>query len=337
MSRVSSAARFLRVAPFSALALAFVLGSAAVPLPAGATDKVLLVSWDGVGRRAIRRLVQWQDIDEAPRACPNRRHAPRFPVACGGYLTCLPTLCGFQIIDSWDSEGKPLTRPQHAQMLSGYSPKTTGVSRNNGLSRLPEGLSIYERLRAALGPALKTVHVAGPKYVSRGVVRYAQRSGAIDYLGRRGGPDRRSGANTTARFVPMLEAAAIGPFFAFVHYKEADVTGHESGADNDAYHEAIVLMDEQLAQLIATLGRVRVAEDTLVLVTTDHGFDGRFHVAREPQILETWIAARNGSLRTDVAAKLLDVTPTVLDAFGVDVSGIAPPLEGTSLLEIVDR
>jgi arylsulfatase A-like enzyme len=134
----------------------------------------------------------------------------------------------------------------------------------------------------------------------------------------------------------MLESVADGPFFAFVHYKDPDATGHESGSANDAYHEAVVLMDERLADLIDTLGRLRAAESTLVLVTTDHGFDGRFHFAREPQIVETWIAAHNGRLRTDIPAKLLDVTPTILDAFGIDASRISPPLEGVSLLEPMD-
>jgi arylsulfatase A-like enzyme len=95
-------------------------------------------------------------------------------------------------------------------------------------------------------------------------------------------------------------------------------------------------MDEQLRDLVDALARLRASEDTLVLVTTDHGFDGRFHVAREPKIIETWIAARNGRLRTDIPAKLLDVTPTILDAFGIDASRIDPPLEGTSLLEPMD-
>ena len=56
--------------------------------------------------------------------------------------------------------------------------------------------------------------------------RNAARNGSIDFYGNRGGPDNRTGANTTKRALPSLLAVAGGPFFAFVHYKEADVTAH---------------------------------------------------------------------------------------------------------------
>jgi hypothetical protein len=253
------------------------------------------------------------------------------PVACGEYLTCLPALCRFQVIDSWDSEGKPLTRPQHAQMLSGYSPQTNGIFRNNGSSRLPLGYTIYERIKAVRSD-VKTIHVAGRKYVSRGVVKYAQRNGALDYYARRGGPDERTGTNTTARIAPMLQEVAAGSFFAFVHYKEADVTGHESGAETAAYREAIISLDHELNSLLDTLGQAGVLADTKVLVTTDHGFLGQFHVSRDTANTETWIAAANLTLDTSVTAKLLDVTATILDMFEVDVSSMDPPLEGSSLL-----
>jgi arylsulfatase A-like enzyme len=252
------------------------------------------------------------------------------PSACGDRLTCLPTLCRFQVIDSWDSEGKPLTRPQHAQMLSGYSPQTNGVYRNNGNTRMPPGYTIYERIKAAR-PEVKTLHVAGRKYVSRGVVKYAQRNGALDYYARRGGPDERTGVNTTLRIAPMLEEVSGGPFLAFVHYKEADVTAHESGAETEVYREAIISLDRELQALLDTLADANAA-DTKVLVTTDHGFLGQFHVSRDPANTDTWIATSNLELRTDVAAKLLDVTPTILDVFDVDTAGIDPPLEGASLL-----
>ena len=72
--------------------------------------------------------------------------------------------------------------------------------------------------------------------------------------------------------------------------------------------------------------------ESSVLVTTDHGFTGRFHVARTGSNVDTWIATLNLTLRTDRYAKLLDVTPTILDYFGISTSSINPVLEGSSLL-----
>lgn len=310
-------------------ALALLLATAQ---PARAGDRMLAVSWDGVARRVLHELLEWQPATETPRDCPSQRFPAVPPQLCGERWTCLPTLCRFQIIDSWDSSGKPLTKPQHAQMLSGYGPDTTGVFRNSGAASMPEGYTVYERLKQSVGPQLKTVHVAGRKYVSMGVVSKATRNGALDVNARRGGPDNRTGVNTTQRVVPLIEEHASGPLFMFVHYKEADVTGHLWGADSDAYREAVVVIDHELGEVLAALESVGALSSTAVLVATDHGFTGRFHVSRETTNTATWIAALNLDLRTDRAAKLLDVTPTILDYFGVAPAHVTPPLEGESLL-----
>jgi hypothetical protein len=254
------------------------------------------------------------------------------PERCGEYWSCLPNLCRFQVIDSWDSEGKPLTKPQHAQMLTGYSPKTTGVYRNSGAASVPEGYTIYERLKAARGPELKTIHIAGRKYVGMGVTGKAERNGAIDENARRGGPDNRTGVNTTERALPLIEKYAGGPFFFFVHYKEADVTAHLSSVDSAAYREALIHVDRELGVLLAALDANHAMPETSVIVTSDHGFTGRFHVSRDTTNLETFIAALNMDLDSARSAKLLDVTPTIFDYFGVATGNFSPRLEGRSLL-----
>jgi hypothetical protein len=254
------------------------------------------------------------------------------PVQCGEELTCLPNLCRFQFIASWDSEGKPLTRPQHAQMLSGYGPATTGVERNAGSSNMPPGYTIYERLDEYFGPVHMNGHIAGRKYVSRGIVRWADHYGALDVNLRRGGPDGRTGVKTTERALPIIVEFSDRQFFLFVHFKDADVTGHRSGTRKENYRETIISIDEQLGALVQALEDAGIRDSTQVLVTTDHGFDGRSHVDRQGSIVETWIAADPWVLADNGHAKLLDVTPTIYDLFGVPTAEFDPPLEGVSLL-----
>jgi hypothetical protein len=315
-----------------AIFLAAMLASLTSTTGAHAADKLLLVSWDGAARHVVRELVHYQPAHEEPRECPAERFAPVMPQACGEYWSCLPNLCRFEIIDSWDSEGKPLTKPQHAQMLTGYSPRTTGVFRNSSAASVPEGYTIYERLKAGHGGELKTIHIAGRKYVGMGVTRKAERAGAIDENARRGGPDKRTGVNTTARALPLLQKYAGGPFFFFVHYKEADVTAHLRSVDSASYREALIQIDRELGVLIAALDENHAMPETAVIVTSDHGFTGRFHVSREESNLETFVAALNLDLVRGRNAKLLDITPTILDYFGVPTEGLSPPLEGRSLL-----
>jgi hypothetical protein len=313
---------------------AWALFSLSVASGAHAADKLMLVSWDGAARHVVRELMHYQPAEEDPRECPAQRFTPQRPQLCGEYWSCLPNLCRFQLVDSWDSEGKPLTKPQHAQMLTGYSPKTTGVFRNSSAASVPTGYTIYERLKAGRGPELKTIHIAGRKYVGMGVTRKAQRNGAIDENAKRGGPDKRTGVNTTQRALPLIEKYAGGQFFFFVHYKEADVTAHLSSVDSAAYREALILIDRELGVLLAALEANHAMPETSVMVTSDHGFTGRFHVSRETSNLETFIAALNLELDSAQDAKLLDVTPTILDYFGVATEELDPPLEGRSLLPV---
>lgn len=313
----------------SILVLAMVACAFATPGFAG--DRVVLVSWDGIRRDTLQELLEWQQPGEAPVACPSARHPAVMPTECNGYLTCLPTLCNFQIIDSTIVEGKPLTRPQHAQMLSGYGPAETGEITNAGTQGLPPGFTVYERIAAAR-PEVFTAHIAGRKFVGMGIIRWAVRSGALELDMRRGGRDNYTGINTTKRVIEALDAIGDSPFFLFVHYKAADVLAHSVGDGSRQYREAIIQNDVQLGAVLQLLVNRELLPSTEVYVTTDHGFHGIFHVNDEdPAIVDTWFASLRHDL-TLVHSSILDVTPTVLTALGIPTDGIAPPYRGRSLL-----
>jgi len=309
-------------------ALALILLS---PQAATAADRVVLISWDGIRRDVLQELLQWQEIGETPEACPSARHDPEMPTECNGYLTCLPNLCNFQIIDSAVTEGKPLTRPQHAQMLSGYGPLETGEITNAGTRGLPPGYTVYERI-AASRPEVFTVHIAGRKFVGMGIIRWAVKSGALKLDMRRGGRDNYTGINTTKRVIEALDTIADSPFFLFIHYKAADVLGHKIGDGSNQYREAILQNDKQLGAVLQLLINRDLLPTTEVYVTTDHGFHGIFHVnAEDPAITQTWFA----SLRHDLGLvhdSVLDVTPTVLTTLGIPLDNVSPPYRGASLV-----
>jgi choline-sulfatase len=104
-----------------------------------------------------------------------------------------------------------------------------------------------------------------------------------------------------------------------------------------AYDEELLFVDRQLARLLTGLERRRLLDDTLVLLTSDHGeelFDhGGFEhghtlhqeLLRVPLIV--WGPGVRGG-RIDAPVSLVDVLPTLLDALGLP----APPdLAGRSL------
>lgn len=322
-----------RPSPLRALA-ASLLVSAAMTTAASAADRVVLISWDGVRRDTLHELLEYQPIAEAPRECPHTTDREALmPEPCGDHWTCLPNLCQFQVVDSKDVEGKALTRPQHAQMLTGYGPQETGDITNSGRAGVPEGMTIYEHL-AVVRPDVTTVHLAGLKFIGEGVISHAMGSGAIDLLLRRGSRDRYTGIDTTSQVEAGLDFLGGTPaFFFFIHYKAADVVGHRAGDRGRAYRQAIIGNDTQLGAVLALLDGWGQLEGTKVYVTTDHGFDGIFHINRDtPSVAETWLASNAHDL-TPGEGSILDVTPTVLDAFGVDPNGAAgPPYRGVSRL-----
>jgi len=302
-----------------------------LPLPVRAGDHVVLVSWDGIRRDVLESLLKWQPLGETPVACPTARHDVVMPTECNGYLTCLPTMCNFDIVNSAATEGKPLTRPQHAQMLSGYGPLETGEITNAGRRSLPPGLSIYERIAAARSDVF-TVHIAGRKYVGAGIIRWAKKSGALKLDMRRGGRDDYTGRNTTAKVPAALDAIGDSPFFLFIHYKAADVLGHSVGDGGPQYREAIMQNDIQLEQLLELLEARGLLATTEVFVTTDHGFHGIFHVnPDDPLVNRTWFASNRQNLSGE-ATSVLDVTPTVLKALGIAVDTEDPPYRGRPLV-----
>jgi arylsulfatase A-like enzyme len=135
--------------------------------------------------------------------------------------------------------------------------------------------------------------------------------------------DSRVGNKTLA----MLDQYYTKPFFFFVHFAEVDHAGHKFGEWSKQYDAAIVSGDKQLGRIMDKLEELGVSEKTLIYVTADHGFDvgAKMHHHAPYVFLATndQTVVRGGT-RADIA-------PTILARLGVDLSKIAPPLDGEPL------
>ncbi|HYB98577.1 MAG TPA: alkaline phosphatase family protein [Candidatus Limnocylindrales bacterium] len=300
-----------------AVAVGVAWAVAAAPALAGPTS-VVLVSWDGARYDVVQELLRWQPLTDAPLPCPAKSAPARMPTPCGPYWSCLPTLCTFQMVESAVVSGKPLTRVQHASMLSGQPPEITGVTTNNGGGTMPPGLSIYERLHARRGD-VGFAHVGSIRYTVTGILAWARDSViAPGFIQSRGGPDNFTGTAANEQLFPLLQSLAGSPFFAFQHQKGIDWSGHRIGDGSPQYREAMMHADDRLAELLEELERLGEG-DTDVYVTTDHGFQGRTHLGRvRRSVARTWFASRKRDLRCFARGDVLDVAPTVLHAFGID-------------------
>ena len=75
------------------------------------------------------------------------------------------------------------------------------------------------------------------------------------------------------------------------------------------------------------LEKLGIADETLVYVTADHGFD--LGMQRHKDAPYVWLATNDPLVQRRGLRE--DVAPTILDRFGLDLASIDPPLDGHPL------
>jgi hypothetical protein len=126
-----------------------------------------------------------------------------------------------------------------------------------------------------------------------------------------------------------LEKCKDRRFFFFIHFAEPDHAGHKYGENSQEYTDAIKLDDEWTGKIVAKLKEMRVYERTLVYVTADHGFDeGKTTHSYAP-----YVFLATNDPRVMRSGDRMDIAPTILKRFGLDLARIEPELDGTPLDE----
>ena len=75
----------------------------------------------------------------------------------------------------------------------------------------------------------------------------------------------------------LLNKAAINyiinkkPFFCAIIYEEPDYSGHYDGHNTDAYYDTCKEMDESIGSIITSIKEAGLYENSIVIVTSDHG------------------------------------------------------------------
>ncbi|UCH35592.1 MAG: alkaline phosphatase family protein [Armatimonadota bacterium] len=293
---------------------------------------IILIGWDGVQRDHLKQMIA-------------RREVPNLMA-----LVVNGKLVAIDIARTTD------TKAGWTQILTGYEPEVTGVFNNRRFRPIPLGYTVFERLEESFGPEniytaaiigkLHNLGGAGPSkvpadepepeagqedrrwmrprpgtpipaepfyLVKKNLDLYQEGLGDADSVG--------------ARALQVLDKHGRERFFLFVHFEEPDKQGHIYGENSPEYTDGVKQADKWLGKILAKLRGLGIRDETMVYVTSDHGFDEGFRFHFDAPY--TFLAADDRAVMRRGLRE--DIAPTILWRFGVEPSSIDPPLAGHPL------
>jgi hypothetical protein len=300
----------------------------------GTTKNVVLIGWDSADRDRV-----WECLDRGE--LPNTARL----IEEGGIIA----------IDHIDGESVTVTKSGWTQVLTGYGCDTTGVCSNAEFRQLPKGWTIYERLKKHFGSdGFVTVAAVGKSHIGPTTIFRNARKRMDEFVFP--GDKWMHDDKIANKILEYMEKYKEKPFLFFVMLGDLDIMGHVYGENSTEYHDALVHCDDLTGDIVAKLKDLNLYDDTLIYITSDHGHSGvqgeitsvfyigsnykglafkYFHHGCPNVFLATNDPGitRNGAYPSkSPAGTLLDIAPTILTRFGVNLSEIDPPLYGSPLV-----
>jgi len=127
--------------------------------------------------------------------------------------------------------------------------------------------------------------------------------------------------------IELIEKYKDKPFFFFVHFAEVDHKGHQFGENSKEYNDALISSDLWTGKIVEKLKELNLYDKTLIYVTADHGFDEDMKGHKDAP----YVFLATNDKKVIRRGLREDITPTILERFGVDLSKIEPPLDGHPL------
>lgn len=225
---------------------------AADPAAPAVEDRVLAISIDALNPAALSRLG------------PERAPALHRLMAEGAF-----TLNARTQVESTE------TLPNHTSMITGRRVQASRGGHGVTWNLHRPGSTVQQAAGHDVSSVFSVAHTAGSTALFSAKEKFTifERSwdADIDRFLVDEGDDR--GLMRAARS-DLLQA---GRELTFVHFGHADVVGHAAGFMSPAYLDAVAQVDALVGKLLTVIGTRPELAGTVVILTADHGGDGRNH------------------------------------------------------------
>jgi hypothetical protein len=218
------------------------------------------------------------------------------------------------------------TLPSHAAMLSGFDVKEHGLFWNSwkperGWIHVPTVFDAAEKgggSSAAFVGKKKLAHIAHP--------------GAVDMFSRPGYFCKKVVEPAAQYFVEKK------PTIEFIHFSDPDDLGHAVGWMSNPQLEAVRHADRCLGTLVEAVKAAGMADETLFILSADHGGHGRNHSGKiEEDRLIPWIAFGPGVKRGHRITTPISTVDTAATALWVLGYPSPPGLQGKPVLDAFEE
>ena len=208
------------------------------------------------------------------------------------------------------------TLPSHTSMLTGEPPDRHRVLWNDAFNDAPGTLEIPTIFSTARAGGYRTA-----AFFSKAKFSHLQVPGTLDYSQSPGGWFGRWSSDDTLDDVEK-HLAEHKPNLLFVHLTDPDAAGHSYGWMSAQYGRGVLRADDAVRRLMVAADMAYGADNYTLLITADHGGNGKNHGTDHPaDVTIPWIAWGRGVVPGEITThvvRTMDTASTVLFLLGVD-------------------
>ena len=206
----------------------------------------------------------------------------------------------------------PKTLPSHTSLVTGLAPNKHGTYINFWKPNI--GYTEFETIFTQA----KKEGFATAMFVGKDKLNFIAVPGSIDEL------DvikytPTSVDHITESFISYISNNEIG--ITLIHFPEPDIPGHKKGWMSAEYIESVKRVDREVGEIVESLKNTGVYDETLIVITADHGGKGKNHKGNDPLVTTIpWLAVGKGikkDYKIDEQIYIYDTAPTVLKALGI--------------------